>query len=72
MIIDHEENPSWAVSSPPPRTAHRRLDVIGAKAMPLHRDQDRSFKPSIARYTVFGMLIVAMLLSGLVSSLPTG
>ena len=70
MIIEHEENPSWAVSSPPPRTAHRRLDPIGAKAIPM--PAPKAFKASIASYVVFGLLIASMLLSGLASSLPTG
>ena len=69
MIIEHEDNPSWAVSSPPPRTTHRRLDPIGAKAAVLHQNQPRAFKPSIASFVIFGMVIVSMLLSGLASGL---
>ena len=65
MIIEHEENPSWAVSSPPPRTAHRRLDPIGARAVPLHRDAPKPFRASLASYVVFGLLIASLLLSGL-------
>lgn len=55
MIIEHEDNPSWAMPSSPANQPKRVFD-----AQP-RRDAPRPFRPSVARYVIFGMLIVAML-----------
>lgn len=104
MIIEHESNPSWAVTSKPRTTPHRPVDEIevlmrrypllnaaetqrcvtflagapiaergalssrpgmAAKMDQVRRDHPKPFRPSMASYAVFGMLIVAILLSGL-------
>jgi len=104
MIIEHEDNPSWAVPSAPRNMPKGPVDEIemlmrrypllnaaetqrcidfiakapiaerGAlssrpgmaeKMGQLRRDHPKPFRPSLASYAVFGTLIVAMLVSGM-------
>lgn len=102
MIIEHEENPSWALSSAPrnkPKGVVDEIEVLlrrypllnpdetkrcvaflagapisergalssrpgmAAKMEQLRRDHPAPFKPSIASYAIFGLLMLSIIAS---------
>jgi hypothetical protein len=55
MIIEHEDNPSWAMPSSPARQPRPMSEA------PMRRVGPRPARPPIARYVILGLVLVAML-----------
>lgn len=55
MIIEHEDNPSWAMPSSPANQPIRTSEA------PMRRVGPRPPRPSLARYIILAMVLVAML-----------
>jgi hypothetical protein len=55
MIIEHEDNPSWAMPSSPARQPGRMTET------PMRQVYPKPARPSLARYIILGMVLVAML-----------
>lgn len=55
MIIEHEDNPSWAMPSSPANQPARMREA------PMRRVGPTPARPSLARFVILGMVLVAML-----------
>lgn len=55
MIIEHEANPSWAMPSSPARQPQPVSEATMRQVYP------KAARPSVARYVILGLVLVAML-----------